>query len=106
MNSKRKLITEPNRLLNHHQQKSEVAKQEILKYKQKLLIPQEISTAEYLEALEHARTIAKSQGEEDIEGILQAVLRTRVQEKRKFEKATAKQRVTRGSSQREAEPPR
>ena len=51
-------MTEPNRLLSHQQRKNEVAKQEILKYKQKLPIPPEISTAEYLKALEHARTIA------------------------------------------------
>ena len=59
----------------------------------------------YLEALDHAKIIAGKQGREDVQEILQTVLRIRAQGKREFEKASTKQTVARGSSQGGAEPP-
>ena len=56
----------------------------------KIIVPPEISAAEYLEASDHAKIIAENQGREDVQEILQTILRIRTQGKREFEKASTK----------------
>ena len=56
----------------------------------RIIVPPEISAAEYLEALDHAKIIAEKQGREDVQEILQTILRIRARGKREFEKALTK----------------
>ena len=102
----RKLTTKPIRTTNYPSPEKKVIKQEIPQEQPKFFIPPEISAAEYLDALDQAKIIARRQGREDIQEVLQAVLRIRAQGKREFEKASTKQTNVRDSSRKETEPPR
>ena len=84
--------------------KKRTIKQEVPQEQPKFIVPPEITTAEYLEALEHAKIIANKQGREDIQGILRTVLQIRAQGKKEFAEASTRQTATRGSSQRGTEP--
>ena len=106
MKPRRKLTTDPVRTTNYPPSERKVIRQGIPQEQPKTIVPPEISTAEYFEALEQAKIIARKQGREDIQEVLQTVLRIRAQGKREFEKASSKQTAARGSSQRGAEPPR
>ena len=104
--SKKKWTTDPARAIKCPPSEKKVIIQGVLQEQPKIVVPPEISPAEYLEAIEHAKIIAGKQGREDIQEILQMVLRAKAQGKREFEKASTKQTAARGSSQRGAEPPR
>ena len=72
-----------------------------------MLFPPGISTEEYLDALDQAKIIARRQGREDIQEILQAVLKIRgSREKESLKKHHTKQTNARDSSRKETEPPR
>ena len=102
----RKLIAKPMRATNYPAAERKEMRRGIPQEQPEYVISPEISTAEYLDALDQARIIAKRQGREDIQEILQAVLRIRAQGKREFEKASTKQTNARDSSRKETEPPR
>ena len=61
-------------------------RQGILQEQPRIIVPPEISTAEYLEASDHAKLIAENQGREDVQEILQTILRIRAQGKRELRK--------------------
>ena len=98
-------MTDPVRTTNYPPPEKRVIRQGLSQEQPKIIIPPEISTAEYLEALDHAKIIARKQGREDVQEVLQTVLRIRAQGEREFEKASTKQTAARGSSQGGAEPP-
>ena len=100
-----KLTTDLERTTSYPLPEKKIMKQAILQEQPRIIVPPGISTAEYLEASDHAKIIAENQGREDVQEILQTILRIRVQGKREFEKASTKQTAARGSSQGGAELP-
>ena len=101
-----KLTSDLERTTSYPLPEKKIMRQGILQEQPRIIVPPEISTAEYLEASDHAKIIAENQGREDVQEILQTILRIRAQGKREFEKASTKQTAARGSSQGGAEPPR
>ena len=102
----RKLITRPMRATNYPTTERKEIRREAPQRQSEFVISPEISTAEYQDALDQAKIIARRQGREDIQEILQAVLRIRAQGKREFEKASTRQANARDSLRKETEPPR
>ena len=102
----KKLITRPIRTTAYPISEKKEMRREPPQESPEFVIPPGTSTEEYLDALDQAKIIARRQGREDIQEILQAVLRIRAQGKREFEKASTKQANARDSSRKETEPPR
>ena len=94
-----KLIIDLERTKSYPLPEKKGIRQGIPQEQPRIIVPPEISAAEYLEALDHAKIIAGKQGREDVQEVLQTVLRIRAQGKREFEKASTKQTAARGSSQ-------
>ena len=102
----RKLITRPVRATNYPTMERKEIRREAPPRQSEFVISPEISIAEYQDALDQAKIIARRQGREDIQETLQAVLRIRAQVKREFEKASTRQANAGDSLRRETEPPR
>ena len=80
------LTTDLERTTSYPLPEKKIMRQGILQEQPRIIVPPEISAAEYLEASDHA----EKQGREDGQEILQTILRIRAQGKRKFEKASTK----------------
>ena len=103
---RRKSTTDQVEITSYTPPRKRTIKQEAPQEQPKFIVPPEITTAEYLEALKHAKIIANKQGREDIQGILRTVLQIRAQGKKEFAEASKRQTAAKGSSQRGTEPPR
>ena len=72
-----KLTTDLERTTSYPLPEKKIMRQGILQEQPRIIVPPEISTAEYLEASDHAKIIAENQGREDVQEILQTILRIR-----------------------------